>query len=77
MSNLLATSCLNEPGAALRESDVVEVPLLLPTWQITALETAAHARGLTAASMVRHLLNDFITGLRPNGSARDARRRGD
>jgi hypothetical protein len=43
--------------------DVVEVPLLLPAWQMTALETAAHSQGLTAAAMVRHVLGDFIRGL--------------
>lgn len=42
------------------EQDVVEIPLLLPGWQATALETAAHDRGLTAGEMVRHLLGSFI-----------------
>lgn len=42
------------------DGDVVEIPLLLPTWAATALESVAHHRGLTAAEMVRHLLSDFI-----------------
>ncbi len=42
------------------EDEVVEVSLLLPGWQVTALESAAHDRGLTAAEMVRTLLRDFI-----------------
>jgi hypothetical protein len=43
------------------ETDVVEIPLLLPGWQMNALETAAHDRGLTAAEMVRHVLRDFLS----------------
>jgi hypothetical protein len=39
---------------------VVEVSLLLPGWQVSALESAAHDRGLTAAEMVRSLLRDFL-----------------
>jgi hypothetical protein len=42
------------------EDEVVEVSLLLPGWQASALERAAHARGLTAAEMVRSLLRDFL-----------------
>ena len=45
------------------DGDVVEVPLLLPGWQVSVLETAAHDRGLTAGQMVRSLLRDFISGL--------------
>ncbi len=40
--------------------EVVEIPLLLPGWQATALETVAHDHGLTAAEMVRQLLRDYI-----------------
>jgi hypothetical protein len=42
-------------------SDVVEIPLLLPTWQVTALEALAHRRGLTAAALVRGLLAGFLS----------------
>lgn len=41
--------------------EVVELPLLLPGWQVSKLETVAHQRGMTAAAMVRHLLRDFLT----------------
>jgi hypothetical protein len=41
--------------------DVVEVPLLLPSWQVEALEAQAHAQGLTAGEMVRQLLSEFLT----------------
>ncbi len=52
------------------ETDVVEIPLLLAGWQVSALETAAHDRGLTAAEMVRHVLGDFLARVDHNGSAR-------
>jgi hypothetical protein len=58
------------PG--LPDSEVIEVPLLLPGWQMSALEDAAHKRGLTAAEMVRHLLRDFFADggpARPAGPA--------
>ena len=42
--------------------DVVELPLLLPRWQASNLETIAHQRGMTAAAMVRHLLRNFLNG---------------
>jgi hypothetical protein len=53
---------VEEPHTPLIEGDVVEIPLLLPGWQASFLETVAHERGLTAAVMVRHLLNDFLVG---------------
>jgi len=44
------------------EADVIEMPLLLSGVQMSALEQAAHRRGLTAAQMVRRLLREFIDG---------------
>ena len=46
--------------ACLADLEVTEVPLLLPTWQVDALATAAQERGLTTAEMLRYLLRDFI-----------------
>jgi hypothetical protein len=40
--------------------DVAEISLLLPGWQLAALECAAEARGLTSAQLVRRVLRDFI-----------------
>jgi hypothetical protein len=40
--------------------DVAEISLLLPGWQLAALESAAQARGITSAQLVRRLLRDFI-----------------
>jgi hypothetical protein len=42
------------------EEDVVEIPLLLPYWQVEALESAAHQQGLTAGEMIRQLLLDYL-----------------
>jgi hypothetical protein len=63
MNNRILNSCTGESGLALADRDVVEVPLLLPSWQMDALATAAQDRGLTAGEMLRHLLQDFITNL--------------
>jgi hypothetical protein len=51
------------------EVDVVEIPLLLSGWQVSALETAAHDRGLTAGEMVRTLLRDFLAKVSRPGNA--------
>jgi hypothetical protein len=40
--------------------DVAEISLLVPGWQLLALESAAQARGVTPAQLVRRLLRDFI-----------------
>jgi hypothetical protein len=50
----------DDSGGLPSANDVVEIPLLLPGWQMEALESAAHDRGLTAAEMVRQLLRAFI-----------------
>jgi hypothetical protein len=43
-----------------QEGEIVEVPLLLPVWQVSALERAALVRGLTAGQMVRQLLHEVL-----------------
>ncbi len=40
--------------------DVEELSLLLPAWQVSALEETAHAQGLTTAAMLRRLIEDFF-----------------
>jgi hypothetical protein len=42
------------------DGEMVEIELLLPAWQISALETAAHSRGLTTGQMVRSLIGTFF-----------------
>jgi hypothetical protein len=51
------------------DDEIVEVSLLLPGWQVTALESAAHDRGLTAAELVRALLRDFLAEHGPGAGA--------
>jgi hypothetical protein len=60
LDNCYPRVAVEEPCTPLSEEDVVELPLLLPGWQVSKLETVAHQRGLTAAEMVRHLLRDFL-----------------
>lgn len=42
------------------ESDVVELPILLPDWQVTALERAAQERGMTVGQLLRRLFADLF-----------------
>lgn len=57
-SELLA-SC-DDPLLTATEEDVVEIPLLLPLWQMSALEKAAYLRGMTAAEMLRQAIGELI-----------------
>ncbi len=59
------TLCVEESRRPPMEEEVVEIPLLLPGWEVTILETVAHQRGLTAGAMVRHLLRDFLVHKTP------------
>jgi len=63
MNNLIRSPTGDVPGPAPADREVVEVPLLLPGWQVAALATAAQDRGVTAGEMLRGLLHDFIVGL--------------
>jgi hypothetical protein len=58
----LPSSALCEPvgGREFQEGEVVEVSLLLPGWQVSALEKVAHQHGQTAAVIVRNLIREFI-----------------
>jgi hypothetical protein len=47
-------------GETSAETDVVEIPVLLPEWQALALEDVAHQCGLTAGEMLRLLLADCL-----------------
>lgn len=42
------------------DSDVVELPLLLPRWQVDALEEAANERGMTTGQMIRRVISDLF-----------------
>jgi hypothetical protein len=47
-------------GDLAPEGLVVELPLLLPGWQVEALEAAARREGRTLAEMARRLIRDFL-----------------
>jgi hypothetical protein len=42
------------------EEAIVEFPLLLPDWQMSALEQAANFHGMTAGEMVRHIISQYF-----------------
>ena len=43
------------------ENEVTELSLLLPVWQIDALERAAQAEGVTVAQLLRRVINRALT----------------
>jgi hypothetical protein len=45
--------------AEVPDGDVVELTLLVPGWQASALESAAQGLGLTTAQLVRRLIKDY------------------
>ncbi|HEY8503359.1 MAG TPA: hypothetical protein VIL46_02175 [Gemmataceae bacterium] len=42
------------------EAEVVELSVLLPHWQLAALESAAHRHGITAGQMLRRLIGQAL-----------------
>lgn len=42
------------------DSDVIELPLLLPRWQVDALENVANQRGMTTGQMIRKVLSELL-----------------
>ncbi|MFO0878685.1 MAG: hypothetical protein U0840_15195 [Gemmataceae bacterium] len=41
-------------------TEVVEIPLLVPVWQISALERVAFLRGMTTAEVLRQAIGDVL-----------------
>jgi hypothetical protein len=60
-ATLWATSRREAEDTPSPDGEVVEVPLLLPGWQVTALEAAARREGRTLAEVARRLIQDFLT----------------
>jgi hypothetical protein len=52
--------CGTSTSEAASPADVMEITLLLPGWQVEALEAAARDRGLTAGQMVRRLIREYF-----------------
>jgi hypothetical protein len=46
------------------DHEVVELPLLLPRWQASAIEEAARSRGMTTGQMLRRVLADVFSETR-------------
>jgi len=69
MSAIGLNSAVNSEISRL-DGEMVELALLLPSWQANALEDAAADQGLTTGQMVRTLIRDFfdqVHGLRAHG----------
>jgi hypothetical protein len=45
---------------AIPDGEVVELDLLLPGWQVAALEGVAHRQGVTTGQLARQVLVDFL-----------------
>jgi hypothetical protein len=45
------------------DPDVLELSLLVPQWQMEALEMAARGRGLTAGQLIRRLIGNYCATL--------------
>ena len=55
---MLANRCVDESIRNIPSDDeVAEVSLLVPAWQISALEQAAKAEGMTVAQLLRRAVN--------------------
>lgn len=43
------------------DDSVVEIHLLLPLWQLDALEMAARSHGMTTGQLLRRVISDLVT----------------
>jgi hypothetical protein len=62
MATTFGSSVFSDPlalGPASAE-DVIELPVLLPEWQVAALEEAARDRGMTVGQLLRKLFADLF-----------------
>lgn len=64
---VLAPSLANSSAgySAGSNFDVIELPILLPEWQVNALEAAAAQRGMTIGQLLRRLFSDLFADQRP------------
>ena len=58
---LPANSSLEPKEPSTLDAEIVEIPLLLPRWQILALESVAEQRGLTTGQMLRRMIGETIS----------------
>ena len=45
------------------DPEMLELSLLLPQWQVEALESAARGRGLSAGQLIRRLIGNYCATL--------------
>jgi hypothetical protein len=59
---MLASSATVEPARPLRgsESDISEISLLLPTWQIECLSKIAQQRGMNVGQLLRGMIREIV-----------------
>ena len=50
------------------DPEIVELPLLLPRWQIQALETAARRQGITTGQMIRRVISQQLSSVAQSAS---------
>lgn len=64
---MIAKNCSDEaaPFDSL-DGEVTELSLLLPAWQIDALEQVAEAEGITVAQLLRRAVNRTLTQVSPH-----------
>ena len=62
---MLATRNSN---GTIPEPDLLELALLLPRWQVLALEDLARSRGLNIGQMLRRLIGDLLRERGKTGS---------
>ena len=43
-----------------QDQEVVELPLLLPRWQVVELEAAARENGMTTGQMIRRVIREVL-----------------
>jgi hypothetical protein len=58
---MVAKNCTDQTLPSDLEHEVTELSLLLPVWQIDALERAAQAEGITVAQLLRRVINKTVT----------------
>ncbi len=61
---MIAKNCSDEAlPLDVLDGEVAELSLLLPAWQIAALEQAAEAQGITVGQLLRRVVNRTLTQL--------------
>ena len=61
----MANRMPDDRSSAVVDAEVVELALLLPRWQVMALESAARKRNMTTGQMLRRLLGEMLVNANP------------